>query len=272
MKTKGTTYNTGIFYVIAEGLRFVVQLNGPQDTPVVMLSNSLSCDMSMWDEQVGLWGDRFRILRYDQRGHGNSGAPNSPWSIDQLGFDAVAILDALDIRRVHWCGVSLGSMTGMWMAINAPDRINRLVLANTAAHMGPPSLWDNRVAMALQGGMTAVSGPTIERWFPTHFRHAAPETMRRMLEMVERTPVAGYVGCCLAIRDMDLREQLNVIKSDTLVIIGSRDPATLPEQGMFIADRIANAQVQVLDVGHISNVEKPDQFAALVAGFFESDV
>ena len=254
--------------VEVDGLRFAVRLDGEMNAPALMLSNSLSSDMSMWDDQIGRWSKKYRIVRYDQRGHGRTGVPDAKWSMDRLGRDAVAIIDRLGLNRVHWCGVSMGGMVGLWMAIHAPERLERLVVANTAAHMGPPSLWNDRIALARSNGMQAVSGPTIERWFPAVFRQAAPETIERMREMIERTPVAGYVGCCFAIRDMDLRGFLAGISTETLVIVGSRDPATTPKAGRIIVNAIPHAQLKALEAGHISNVEQPDQFAKMVDAFF----
>ena len=178
-----------------EGLKFAVRLDGNENAPVLMLSNSLSSDMSMWDDQIALWGDRYRTVRYDQRGHGRTGVPSEGWSMDRLGRDALAIIDALGLKRVNWCGVSMGGMVGLWMAIHAPDRLDPLVAANTSAYMPPPSLWNDRIALAQTGGMEAVARPTIERWFPAVFRQTAPQTIERMRAMIERTPVGGYVGC-----------------------------------------------------------------------------
>jgi 3-oxoadipate enol-lactonase len=164
--------NGAKWMVEVDDTRLAVRVDGPVGAPVLLLCNSLSSDMSMWDEQVARWAGRFRILRYDQRGHGDSPVPpeGADWTIDRLGRDAVAVLDALGVERAHVCGVSLGGMTGLWMGISAPARVDHLVLANTAAEMGPTSLWDGRIELARSGGMEAVATPTIERWFPAPFR------------------------------------------------------------------------------------------------------
>jgi 3-oxoadipate enol-lactonase len=187
--------------------------------------------------------------------------------MERLGSDAVGVLDALGIEKAHWCGLSLGGMVGMWMLTHAPERIGKAVLANTAAHMGPVELWDGRMRTAEKGGMQALVEPTIERWFPEHFRKAAPATMDRMRAMILGTPVEGYRGCCAAIRDMDQRESIRSIAAPVLVIIGSRDPATKPADGELIASSIRGAQVLTLDAAHISNVEQPAAFTAAVASF-----
>jgi 3-oxoadipate enol-lactonase len=249
------------------GADFFVQLDGPAKAPVLLLSNSLSSDLSMWDDQVPIWAQRFRVLRYDQRGHGDSVVSASPYSIDQLGYDIIGIMDALGIETAHWCGLSLGGMIGMWMLTHAPERIDKAVLANTAAYMGPAELWNGRIKTARRGGMEALVEPTIERWFPEHFRKAAPTTMDRMRAMILRTPVEGYQGCCAAIRDMDQRMFIRNIANSVLVIIGSRDPATTPADGEFIAASIRHAKTLVLDTAHISNIEQPTTFASTVLDF-----
>jgi 3-oxoadipate enol-lactonase len=246
---------------------FHVQIDGPDEAPALLLSNSLSSDLTMWDDQVAVWSRRFRVIRYDQRGHGRSVVSGGPYSMDQLGRDAVGVLDALGVQKAHWCGLSLGGMVGMWMLTHAPERIERAVLANTAAYMGPTELWNGRIETARRGGMEALVEPTIERWFPEHFRKSAPGTMERMRAMILRTPVAGYQGCCAAIRDMDQRESVRRISRPVLVIIGARDPATKPADGELIASSIANARKLTLDTAHISNIEQPEAFASAVFDF-----
>lgn len=246
---------------------FFVQLDGPAKAPVLLLSNSLSSDLSMWDDQVPVWAQRFRVVRYDSRGHGDSVVSEQPYSIDQLGRDVIGIMDALGIETAHWCGLSLGGMVGMWMLTHAPERIDKAVLANTAAYMGPAELWNGRIETARRGGMEALVEPTIERWFPEHFRKAAPATINRMRAMILRTPVEGYQGCCAAIRDMDQRESIRNITNPVLVIIGSRDPATTSADGELIAASIRYAKTVVLDSAHISNIEQPAAFASTVLDF-----
>jgi 3-oxoadipate enol-lactonase len=251
------------------GEDFHIQVDGPKGYPALLLSNSLSSDTSMWDDQIPVWSERFQVIRYDQRGHGKSVASPAPYSIEQLGRDAIGVMDTLGIEKAHWCGLSMGGMVGMWVLTNAPERVGKAVLANTAAHMGPPELWNGRIRTAERGGMKALVEPTIERWFPEDFRKAAPDTMDRMRAMILRTPVAGYIGSCAAIRDMDQRESIRTINHPVLVIIGSRDPATKPEDGELIARAIKNAEVFVLDAAHISNVERPKAFSSAVMKFLE---
>ena len=249
------------------GEPFHVQLDGRDDAPPLLVSNSLSSDMSMWDDQVPVWAERYRVIRYDHRGHGQSVVSPAPYSMDQLGRDAVNILDALGVRKAHWVGLSMGGMVGMWMLTHAPERIDRAVLANTAAYMGPRELWDGRIRTAERGGMEALVQATLERWFPAHFRGANPAVMDRMRAMILRTQAQGYQANCAAIRDMDQREAIKGVDRPVLVIIGSRDPATTPADGEYIASAIPGAQKAYLDAAHISNVEHPERFAALVTEF-----
>ena len=249
------------------GEAFAVCIDGPDAAPVLLLSNSLSSDMSMWDDQLPAWAQWFKVVRYDQRGHGNSVASPGPYTMEQLSRDALAVLDALGISHAHFCGVSMGGMVGMWLLTHARERIDRAVLANTAAHMGPPSLWNERIALAREGGMEATVEPTVKRWFPPAFHARAPETMERMRNMIRRTSLDGYIGCCEAIRDMDQRESIRAIRNPTLVIIGANDPATTPEAGRAIHDAIPGAAMITLDAAHISNVEQPVAFTHAVKDF-----
>ncbi|MEO8133288.1 MAG: 3-oxoadipate enol-lactonase [Betaproteobacteria bacterium] len=249
------------------GEPFNVRSDGPEAAPVLLLSNSLSSDLSMWDDQAPGWSRHFRVVRYDQRGHGRSVVSPGPYTMDQLGQDALAVLDALGIARAHFLGLSMGGMVGMWALVHAPGRIGRAVLSNTSAYMGPAELWNGRIALATGGGMEATVEPTVHRWFPPEFHQAAPAAIDRMRAMIGRVPLEGYLGCCAAIRDMDQRESIRSIRNLVLVIIGAKDPATTPEAGRAIHAAIPGAQMVVLDAAHISNVEQPAAFARVVEEF-----
>ena len=162
------------------GETFNVAIDGPAHAPALLMSNSLSCDLSMWDQQAQDFAGQFRVIRYDGRGQGGSLAPPGPYSIERLGRDALAVLDALGVERAHFCGLSMGGMVGMWLLTHAPQRIGRAVLANTAAYMGPRSLWDDRIALARDGGMEATAEITLKRWFPPAFHASAPGVIERM--------------------------------------------------------------------------------------------
>lgn len=249
------------------GEDFHVRIDGPADAPVLVCSNSLSSNLTMWDPQVAALKDRYRIVRYDSRGHGRSTAPDRPYSIAELGRDALAILDALGIARAHWLGLSKGGMVGQWLATHHGHRLDKVILANTAARMGPPDLWNTRIGMVSQGGMAATVDATVQRWFTQEFLRSPPPVVAAVREMILTTPAHGYQACCAAIRDMDQRETIRAITNPVLVIIGAQDPATTPAAGEVIATNIPGATRVVLEAAHLSNLECPDEFTKAVAAF-----
>ena len=232
---------------------FNCRMDGPADAPVVVLSNSLGADLTMWEAQMPALTAKFRVLRYDQRGHGTSTATPAArdssklapgaYSIEALGRDVLMLLDALKIPRAHFCGISMGGGTGMWLAANAPERIDRLVLANTAPKFGTPEAWNARIDAVRKGGVDAIADAVLERWFTSAFRARDPDTTARMRKMMVATPVEGYLGCCAAVRDADLRGALASIRSPTLVIVGTHDPANPPAEGRAFAEKIRGARV-----------------------------
>jgi 3-oxoadipate enol-lactonase len=252
-----------------EGWSLHYEVEGGAGAPALILSNSLAADLSMWDRQTPRWAKHFRVVRYDQRGHGRSSATGADYSIDMLGRDVIALMDHLGIERADWCGISMGGMTGMWLAMHAPERVRRLVLANTAAQMPPRELWDERIATARTRGMEALATPTVERWFPAGFRAREPDTVAGIRTVVAATPVDGYAGCCAAIRDLDLRDGLGTIRHPALVIVGDKDPSTPPAAGEFIHAHIPGALIARLDAAHMSNVERPGEFGSLIEAFLE---
>jgi 3-oxoadipate enol-lactonase len=243
------------------------RFDGEREAPVLLLSNSLGSDLGMWDAQIEAFASRFRVLRYDSRGHGKSAVPAGPYRIEDLGRDVIGLLDALGLGRVHFCGLSKGGMVGMWLATNAPQRVDRLVLCNTSAFLPPKELWDARIEAVRQSGMAGVAPQVLERWLTGAFRARAPEAVERVRRMILATPPDGYVACCAAIRDMDQRESIARIRAPTLVVAGSEDPATPPAHGRAIADKIRGAKVVELPASHLSNIEAADQFTAAVLDF-----
>ena len=187
--------------------------------------------------------------------------------MDDLGRDALAVLDHLGIARAHFCGLSMGGMVGMWLLTHAPERIDRAVLANTSAHMGPAELWNGRIKLAQEGGMEATVEPTVTRWFPAAFHASSPAAIDRMRAMIRRVPLEGYLGSCAAIRDMDQRESIRAVRNPVLVLIGEKDPATTPEAGRAIHATIPGAQLALIDAAHISNVEQPAEFTRIAEEF-----
>ncbi|MBN9470322.1 MAG: 3-oxoadipate enol-lactonase [Bosea sp.] len=251
------------------GEDFHIRIDGDERAPVLLLSNSLGTNLSMWDPQIPEWSKHFRVVRYDSRGHGLSTAPDKPYSIAMLADDALAILDTLGIDKAHWCGLSKGGMVGQWLATHHGDRLGRVVLANTAAHMGPPELWDGRIRTVRTQGMSVLVQPTLERWFTPEFRETAKETVAKVSEMLATTPPLGYANCCGAIRDMDQRETIRAVRNPVLVVIGQRDPATPPAAGHKIADAIPGAQRIELAAAHLSNLEQPEAFGRAVTDFLK---
>lgn len=243
--------------------------DGPANAPVLVLSHSVGTDLTMWEPQVADFSRRFRVLRYDARGHGASAVTPGPYSIERLGRDVLGLLDGLGINRVHFCGLSMGGMVGMWLAVHAPERLDRLVLCNTAALLGPREMWDARIAAVNSEGMAAITPAALARWFTEHTLqrpHAMVEAMRRVLLA---TSPQGYSACCAAIRDMDQRDAIAAVRAPTLVIAGTRDVATPPADGQFLAQRIPGAHYVELDAAHLSNIEAADQFTEAVLSFLE---
>jgi len=233
----------------------------------LVLSNSLGTTFAMWDPQMALLAQRFRVLRYDTRGHGRSSVTPGEYTIEQLGRDVVALLDALDLERVHFCGLSMGGMIGMWLGVHAPERIDHLMLCNTAARIGTKESWNARIATVRTEGMKAVAGGVMERWFTPKFREACPQKVAQARQMLENSSPAGYAANCAAIRDMDQREEVGRITAPTLVICGTGDPVTPPSEARFLVDRIRGAAAVELNAAHLSNVEQAEAFTDAACSF-----
>jgi 3-oxoadipate enol-lactonase len=251
----------------ADGCPIHVEVDGPERAPALMLSNSLGTTLHMWDGQVAPFTQHFRLVRYDRRGHGKSGLPKAPYTMERLGRDVLAVLDGLGIAKTSWCGLSMGGMVGQWLGANAPERIERLVLSNTSSYFPDKTAWNDRLALVREKGIAAFAGPNMERWFTREFRERAPATVAWMAEMFAATPLAGYIACGEAVRDMDHRALLPRISAPTLVVAGKHDPATPLQAGEYISSRIAGAALTVLDAAHISNVEQPSAFTDAVLNF-----
>jgi 3-oxoadipate enol-lactonase len=261
--------NSNMPELMINGERFNIRSDGADSAPALLLSNSLSTNLSMWDGQIADWARRYRVIRYDSRGHGASAAPDRPYSIAELGRDALAVLDALKIQRAHFCGLSKGGMVGMWLATHAADRLNKVVLANTAPRMAPPNLWNARIQTVKAGGMEAIVDGTLQRWFSPAWLASKPTSLGDVRKMILATPALGYAGCCAAIRDMDQREAIRQITNPVLVISGAQDPATPPAAAKLIHESIRGSKLVSLDAAHLSNLEKPAEFTKAVADFLK---
>jgi 3-oxoadipate enol-lactonase len=241
-------------------------LDGIGGAPAVLLGGSLGTKLAMWQPQLPVLSARFRVIRYDHRGHGGSPILPGPYTIDELGSDVLAMLDRLELERVSYCGLSLGGMIGMWLAINAPARIERLVLICTAAYLPPAEGWTQRAATVREAGSPeAVADAVIARWFTEPFVRERPDVVARHRAMIADTSAEGYAGCCEAIAIMDLRPGLGGIVAPTLVIAGQQDPATPPEHARAIAAGIPGAMLQILDpAAHLSSVERSADVTPLI--------
>jgi 3-oxoadipate enol-lactonase len=248
-------------------VRIHYELAGAETAPVLVFSNSLGTDLSMWNPQMPEVAKKFRVLRYDKRGHGQSSAPAGPYTIEQLGRDALGLLDFLHLDRLHFCGLSIGGQTGMWLGLNAAERLNKLILCNTAAKIGTPEIWNPRIEAVRKGGTKAVAAAVIERWFTAGFRAKEPNEISRIQRVLESAGTKGYIGCCAAVRDFDCREKLGAIRTPTLVIAGTHDPATTPADGRWATQQIPGARYVELDAAHLSNIEARERFTAEVSQF-----
>lgn len=251
--------------------RLRYRFDGPDEGPVLVLANSLGTDLGLWAAQMPAFTKQFRVLRYDSRGHGLSAVPPGPYSVAQLAADVVGLLDALGIARAHFCGLSLGGMVGQWLGVQAPERINRLVLCNTAARIGTPAIWNTRIDAVRQGGMAAITEAVLARWFTAPFLAQSPAAVEQVRAALLATPADGYIACCAAVRDMDQREFVAAIRLPTLVIAGTHDQATPPADGQFLATQIAGAHYVELDAAHLSNIEQARRFTETVLDFLSHE-
>ncbi|HWK28735.1 MAG TPA: 3-oxoadipate enol-lactonase [Solirubrobacter sp.] len=234
---------------------------GPQDAPALVLSNSLGTDLTMWDPQAEALAASHRLIRYDTRGHGASPTPPGPYALADLGGDVLDLLDHLGIAKAHVAGLSLGGMTAMWLAINAPERVDRLALLCTAPQLGPESMWIERARTVREQGTQAIVDGTLERWLTAGYR--ATHDTSAIRERFVATDDEGYANCCAAIQHMDQRAGLPTISAPTLIVAGAQDPSTPPDPAF--AHAIPGARFEVLDPGaHLINVERPDAVTALL--------
>lgn len=245
-------------------------LDGPAGAPVLVLGPSLGTAAAMWEPQVATFARHFRVLRYDHRGHGRSTVPDGDYDLEAMGGDVLALLDSAEVaaERVCYAGVSLGGMVGMWLAINAPERIERLVLVCTSAHLPPAESWQERAATVRAQGMAAVADTVLGRWFTGPYAAAHPDIIASYRELLLGTSPDGYAGCCAAIAGMDLRADLERIGAPTLVISGTADTSIPPEHGYLIASSVPGAQFALVDAAHIASVEKADEVTDLLVTHF----
>ncbi len=243
------------------------QLDGHEEGPVLLFSNSLGADLTMWDTVVHRLNPFFRLVRYDTRGHGQTPPSAGPVSMYELGRDVIELLNELAIQKVYFCGLSMGGLIGQWVAIHHPERINKLILCNTAPKIGTLASWNERIKIVSQQGVPAIAESVLDRWLTPEFRQQQPDVYKHWVSKFKTTPKAGYMACCLAIRDADFREEIQFITSPTLIITGVHDAVTTVADGQFIQRAIHYAQRIELSAAHLSAIEAPDAFAQVLNAF-----
>lgn len=239
-------------------MRLHHRVDGPPDAPALVLSASLGTTLEAWKPQAAVLSDAFRVVRYDRRGHGGSPVPPGPYSLDDLGRDALELLDELELERASWCGLSLGGLVGMWLGVEAPERIDRLVLACTTAAFLPREQWLERAERVREEGVAAIADAVVARWFT---RGAPPELVDRFREQLAGTPAEGYAACCEALADADLTGRLQAVAAPTLVLTGSDDLVVSAGAGAALAAAIPHGRHEsIAGAAHIASAEQPDAF------------
>ena len=257
--------------VYANGAEVAYRFDGPEDGPVVMLSNSLASTYAMWDAQIPALTDKYRVLRYDQRGHGGSEATEPPYRFDMLLDDACGLLAALGIDKVHFCGLSMGGMTGQLFGAKRPELLHSLILCDTASKMPDPAVWDAMAAAAREDGMPSLVEPILEGSFSAHYRASDPDEVARVGAMIGNTHPDGFVGCCHAIKPMDHTPLLAGIETPTLIIVGEHDANTTVEHSEIIHREIAGSKLVVIEnAAHFPNIERPDAFNSALRAFLDT--
>ncbi len=244
------------------------EFRGNEAAPVVVLSNSLGTNLRMWDAQIAEFTKHFRLLRYDTRGHGGSTVTPGPYSIPQLSNDVLHLLDTLNLSKVHFCGVSMGGMTGLYLGAHFPDRFHKIAACSTAAKIGTEESWNARIDTVRRVGMKAIATAVLDRWFTQSYRASHPGELTRMQGMLEAADPEGYIANCAAVRDADLRPSLSGSKVPVLVISGTHDPGTPPAEGRYLTEHIPGSRFFELSASHICNIEAQIVFNREVLSFF----
>jgi 3-oxoadipate enol-lactonase len=256
--------------ITANGINIHYVIDGPEKAPVVTLSHSLATNLSMWEPQIEVLAAHYRVLRYDTRGHGGTDAPDGPYSFDQLADDVVALLGALGVDKTWFIGLSMGGMIGQFLGMKHPEVLHGLVLCDTSCQMPEDArpVWTERIVSVQGEGMEGQVEPTIERWFTTPFRESRSGDLDPVREWIRKTKPAGYIGCCHAIRSLDLGEQISAISLPTLIIVGEEDPGTPVSAAQSIHDHIKDSELVILkSAAHLSNMEQPEAFNGAVSAF-----
>jgi 3-oxoadipate enol-lactonase len=259
-------------HIKANGIIFNCEIEGPDGAPWLVFSNSLATNLTMWDPQAAGLKRSFRLLRYDQRGHGGTEAPAGRYVYATLVADALALFDALGIVRAHFCGLSMGGATALALAELHPDRIDRAIVCDSPAMSTPASAqqWEERIEAARKGGMEAMVESTMERWFPPEIRDAKPPYLDAVRAMIRTTPVNGFIGCAAALADHDYNTAVASVRRPVLFIAGSKDGVTPAAMKDMSARLKGSRYVELEGAGHISNLDRPAEFTAAVRAFLET--
>jgi 3-oxoadipate enol-lactonase len=256
--------------ITVNGISVHYTLEGPASGPFITMSNSLASNLSMWEPQMPVLTSRYRVLRYDTRGHGGTDATAGPYSLDELSEDVRALLQALGITRTHFIGLSMGGMIGQIMALKYPQMLQSLVLCDTMSRVPTEAkpMWDDRIHTAETGGMEPLVEPTLARWFTEPFRQKGSPVLDQVRTMIRSTPPRGYTGCCHAIAALNLTDHLKAISLPTLIIVGEDDPATPVAASRVIHEQIKGSELVILRAAaHLSNLEQPEGFNQALTAF-----
>jgi len=258
--------------VTANGISINYRFDGPEDGPVVMFSNSLISNYTMWDDQVDAITDAgFRMLRYDQRGHGGTDAPEGDYSIKMFADDAAGLLDTIGIEKVHFVGLSMGGFIAQLMGVHYPDKVISLSLCDTACVMPTAELWNDRIAQAEAGGTQALGDATLGRWFTAPYHESNPNEVALVRKMINASNLTGYIGCARAIRDMSQCDVLGQIKAPTIVIVGEEDPACPVASAKVLHEGVQGSELVIIkDAAHLPNIQKRDEFNQILLGFLNA--
>lgn len=246
------------------------QTFGDQTKPAIIFSNSLGTQYSMWQPQIDFFQDHYYVVCYDTRGHGKSSAPQGPYTLAQLGEDVIALLDHLHVEKANFCGISMGGLTGQWLAIHHPDRFKHIIIANTAAKIGQEQAWLDRAQLVRKQGLQPIADTAAARWFTAGFIEAHAETVKQLSENLAKGSAEGYASCCEALAKADLRSDLKKITLPVLIIAGQQDPVTSVADGQAMQNAIPHSQLFEIEASHISNIEQAQAFNHAVFDFIQA--